>query len=114
MSDVSKLFTADPIDDDGDDDDALAKSTEKNKTKQKIEPTPVQVEMKVEKGKLERIHKQKLLNDAGENKKLQEMMIPKKHRRVYQKILKKQKHVTNEVKTCKKLFRRFYDRFDQF
>uniref|UniRef100_A0A915JKD8 Pescadillo homolog n=1 Tax=Romanomermis culicivorax TaxID=13658 RepID=A0A915JKD8_ROMCU len=43
------------------------------------------------------LHKSRV--ETSENKKLREMMIPKKQRRVYQKILKKKKHINREAQT---------------
>lgn len=96
--DVSTLITAEIEEKLEDSQKITPKPAKVAKIQQKVdEIDEKQPKMKVERGKVEKIHKQKLLNDAGESKKLQEMMIPKKQRRVYHKIKKKQKHISNEV-----------------
>ena len=68
--------------------------------------------MAVETGKVFKKNKQKVLNEQGEQQKLKEMMIPKKHKRVYQKIKRGTKKKVREVGI--NFFRlRFFDLFIQ-
>ena len=54
--------------------------------------------MAVEPGQLHRDNKQKSKNVQGQEMKMREMMITKKHRRVYHKIKQGQKRHSREVR----------------
>jgi len=66
--------------------------------RQKAKFTPVGEESIVKAGKVFRENQQKLINEKGHDRKLREMMIPKKHRRVYKKIRFGEKRLAREAK----------------
>uniref|UniRef100_A0A914XB30 BRCT domain-containing protein n=1 Tax=Plectus sambesii TaxID=2011161 RepID=A0A914XB30_9BILA len=64
--------------------------------------TPAKPQMAVEPGQLHRDNKQKSKNEEGQELKMREMMIAKKHRRVYHKIKRGTKRHAREVDTLKR------------
>uniref|UniRef100_A0A914DNS5 Pescadillo homolog n=1 Tax=Acrobeloides nanus TaxID=290746 RepID=A0A914DNS5_9BILA len=74
------------------------KKKEVKPKRQKTKPETPESGMSVKTGKVFKENLQKKLNQVGQELKLREMMIPKKHRRVYKKIKYGQKRQASEKK----------------
>lgn len=79
----------------------LGEKEKKEKKKGLSKSEEANQEMRVEIGKTHRKNAQKELNEKGHNLKMREMMIAKKHRRVYHKIKRGIKRQAREVKALK-------------